>query len=488
LKGERNDLTAAKEGGMAAGYGGVANDLYLQDANAGIDERIGKIDAKLGDLRKIRDEILGKDGDGNVAVDFKFNIPDDQSAAIKTAVSEAVNTGVTEGITKAVSSITIDTTAITAAFTQAFAPVQDTAAGSGTGAAVKASSGGPFDAMFQGYAISASDKFAEQFNSRFGDIEWGNTVGGTGQAGDGSSGPFDSIFSGYAIGAATAFQTSFSAAMTGWTPSMGASTPGANNAPDGPQGPSGQAAPSVGQDITITVKADLTPFVTDFNTTIATNFAEGAQWSSITIKVNADPTLYYENINGVVLSLNTLTTTNYFAHVYLDDQISGPLSDIISALNTLPTSKTVTLTTVEQTIRTSTAAGPSPGLATGGFSKNGLTLVGEQGPELAALPYGTHVQSSARTANMLRDAIGSANAPRENSPVTASDAFQSAKQWFVQAGKQGQGDVHINVDNINIAKEVDIDNALARIDRLSGHRMEMIKRGQGGSSLENRTI
>jgi hypothetical protein len=115
--------------------------------------------------------------------------------------------------------------------------------------------------------------------------------------------------------------------------------------------------------------------------------------------------------------------------------------------------------------------------AVGGITQSPLQVVGEEGMELAALPQGTRVQSSARTMQMLQQAVTSALTPRDNTPVTSSAEFKQAAQWIADGAGNNQPTMQIHVDNINIDREVDIDSAYARFQRLMGRDNAMAIRG-----------
>jgi TP901 family phage tail tape measure protein len=135
-----------------------------------------------------------------------------------------------------------------------------------------------------------------------------------------------------------------------------------------------------------------------------------------------------------------------------------------------------TFTATLSTVNTGGANQPAP-YAAGGVVDEPLQVVGERGMELAALPQGTRVQSSARTMNMLQQAVTSALTPRDNTPVTSSAEFKQAAQWIADGVGNNQPTMQIHVDNINIDREVDIDSAYARFQRLMGRDNAMAIRG-----------
>lgn len=125
----------------------------------------------------------------------------------------------------------------------------------------------------------------------------------------------------------------------------------------------------------------------------------------------------------------------------------------------------------------STTGGAPQKQATGGITTSGLQLVGEEGPELAAMPLGTRVQSTGRSMRMLTDAVSSATTPRDTTPITATPEFRQAAHWLSESQAQGGGDVHVEINGLVIEKEVDIDAAFGRINTLIGRQNAMAQRG-----------
>jgi hypothetical protein len=83
----------------------------------------------------------------------------------------------------------------------------------------------------------------------------------------------------------------------------------------------------------------------------------------------------------------------YTVTINAEDNASDPLSNIASLVASIPDSKTITINTV-------TTGSPVP-RATGGVVREPLTLVGERGPEVLSLPYGSRVHTAGATRGML---------------------------------------------------------------------------------------
>jgi hypothetical protein len=406
---------------------------------------------------------------------------------------------------------------------------------------------GPMDSLFTGYGTSAAEAFKTSFNTGY-DSFVANLGGGGGTGNAQAGGPFNSTFSGYGISAAQAFQTAFESSMAGWSPNIGTqSSPGAGKGAveDARQG---MPAPETGgTTITIKVELDKTAFESDFAnlnaemltfttttykaklsadrvefaeifnpcqvalnefagesfeaTLSATRAPADAALNSILQRLavydalNSESTISASRLpadqalNSILQRLNAYAASTYSATISVIDNASAVIADVIDGLNTVNGKQaTATVTTINRTINQVENQAPTTTRnAAGGVIDSSMQIVGERGIELTHLPKGTRVQSSARTMNMLRDAMSFALRTSDPTPPTASAEFRNARQWMVQSGSASKGDVNIRIDNLNVSKDVDVDRAVERIDRLSGRRMEMLRRGMG-TFEESRTL
>jgi hypothetical protein len=109
-----------------------------------------------------------------------------------------------------------------------------------------------------------------------------------------------------------------------------------------------------------------------------------------------------------------------FSEMGQSSKVNSAAQDVAklsTELNNLPRSITIQVT-VNVTKTGAALGGVVPGLAAGGISANPLTMVGERGPELAALPPGTRVFSHSDTMGMLRETMGGAAPGGASGPQT----------------------------------------------------------------------
>jgi TP901 family phage tail tape measure protein len=393
----------------------------------------------------------------------------------------------------------------------------------GEGAAV----GNPWE-TFGNYGTDAAEAFRTAFQTGLEGL-----ASGLGLLDFASQGTTWGIAAGNAF--AAAFRSSMSIGAGGGAP-IGAD---GNPAPYAPGGGMGFTDGSMGgggmapQTITVAVKMDFT----DYDAGLASlnqNLIDNAD-ANLTVDAKMDDTEFirvFNAVNGYITTLgnrkavpavllqayafdmtynavngklDTLTQRIATPTVNLNDNASGPLGTIIDRLNSIDgrvvtsTANVNTNNTTTNTVRTVTEGiGPTQQLATGGYVNSAIQLVGEQGPELVALPQGSYVYNATATANMMdslaspvgvaMDAGFSANAPRSFSNGISNIDAAEMKRWLIDAA-QGKQEIHynINVDAINISKEVDIDRALERFDRLTGNRTELLRRGMG-TFEEHRTM
>ena len=398
--------------------------------------------------------------------------------------------------------------------------------------------GGPFDSIFRTYAIGAAKAFADQFRTSL--SESFSTVGGggTGNAAIGA-GPFSGQFTQYGVGAATSFKTGFESAMLGWSPQIGRVAAATPQAPDGPVMPTGPQTSStvvrvkVEVDTTAwdtakgnldtwtktpkTVNINLLTFAFDAtfedaqnrlqrftNTTWKTTldasdipFNEVLQ-DCVTRAGNFDNATWTTNLNANNIGFKTVydgvvAALNWFDQAITYTSLSADASGFWNAVNSIPLYVGTRYVRIEGVPQSSMY--PSGGLqpqASGGMTREPFQIVGERGFEFTQLPIGSRVYSNSRSQVMLRDAvrsamndvtvpisleIKSAQLPRETQPVTTTEAFRSARQWEYRPSTYQRGDVHVEINNLNVSKELDVDKALERIDRATGRRMELARRG-----------
>jgi hypothetical protein len=217
--------------------------------------------------------------------------------------------------------------------------------------------------------------------------------------------------------------------------------------------------------------------------TRAGNF-DNATW---TTNLNANNIGFKTVYDGVVAALN------WFDQAITYTSLSADASGFWNAVNSIPLYVGTRYVRIEGVPQSSMY--PSGGLqpqASGGMTREPFQIVGERGFEFTQLPIGSRVYSNSRSQVMLRDAvrsamndvtvpisleIKSAQLPRETQPVTTTEAFRSARQWEYRPSTYQRGDVHVEINNLNVSKELDVDKALERIDRATGRRMELARRG-----------
>lgn len=273
--------------------------------------------------------------------------------------------------------------------------------------------------------------------------------------------------------AGNAFKTAFEASIGGLQTVVNTALAGARTAAGGSQSADGQIysdAPrpqaTSGQTVTITFEADVTGFNTEY-TALNTKLIEYDTHGAYNATLGIDTVALYTELYGVTSALDAYDTRPASnATVGIVDYASLALQNIINKLNEID-GRIVT-----STIRTVTS---TQELASGGIVDSAYQLVGERGPEIVSLPQGSNVTSTSDTFRMLQDAVASASNPRDTTPVTSSSEFRQAANWVAQG--MSTGGVEINIDNINIDKEVDVDAAYARIQRLMGRDNAMAMRG-----------
>lgn len=518
------ELDVSGSATKAATDAGIIPQEIGRQAQANIEAQAGELEGRLG---RIRDTISELKGLTEEPMSVDISAPSEENFATlrsqtETAVKEGFTSGASLGITEAITTLTADTSAFTT-FGQNAMESFKAGFGGGAGEMVNtgptgglAVAGGPFDSMFKGYATSAVTAFGTQLDTDLQAVWTGLGATGTGNAG-GLSSPFDSQFSAYGASAANSLKIAFDAAMAGWSPtlpSVGAGTAGTEDPTTGMPLPA-----QAGQDIKVTITLDKAQFDTDLSAaiinmqtfdaavyspqltadntlfvTVMTNINTALDYYEShvnTAKINADNSQAALVINATQTALDNIAKT-YTATIAIDDQASGVIDAVSQGLTNLDgrrATTTIVNNTVNNTTNNTTNTSSTTARAGGGIVRpfEALTLVGEEGPEIAALPSGTNVKSTASTMQMLRDAVRSAIAPREGGSSLSSSEFRNARQWIVNTPSGGGQEIRVEIGNLNVTKDVDVDKAYDRINRLTGRKIEMIQRGMG-SFESSRTL
>ena len=203
-----------------------------------------------------------------------------------------------------------------------------------------------------------------------------------------------------------------------------------------------------------------------------------------TTSLSAATWAFYDALEGVRQSAKNFVNTSYTT------SLSASTGAFWNAINSIPyVVANRVINVYYQPVNTGLAAYPH---AAGGTVKAPVQLVGERGPEITQQPIGTRVYSNSRSMGMIRDAvryelqgtmiplqldIQAATHPRDTGSLSISTMSRAMRAVEVQ--RQGSGEVNVEIHNLVINKEVDIDNAIERIDRATGRRMELNRRGQG---------
>ena len=368
-------------------------------------------------------------------------------------------------------------------------------------------SGSPFDSVFTSYAQSAAQAFKDAFEAAL--AGWQPNMGP--QSGRGTNADqFDATGMAPAPTAQTmsmklTLDTSdFDTKLAGISTAIGAiaSTPfqAVMTADTATFYDAYDAAFSAGyawRDAIFTshLNGDATNFYGAYDAVFASGQTFAAQVFTSTLDGDAGP--FYKAYSDAFAAGYVWDAQTFSATLSVNDYATGVINNLSQALTNLDgRTATVTTTTVNTTVnetvtKQSNAAGGIIHAASGYAGiPAGLSFVGERGMELTALPAGTRVVSNARTMNMLKMAMGSAlrdtpqqlyvtadkaTEPQPTTSFAQSDAFRRDPSWVTPAPQAPN--IQITVENINISKEMDIDEAVKRFDRLIGHRMELTKRG-----------
>lgn len=248
------------------------------------------------------------------------------------------------------------------------------------------------------------------------------------------------------------------------------------------------------QATTFTTKldADENPATNALNSMVTA--LETYELDTFTTTLDADTSLANAALDAINSRLDSFDSRWATASVGLNDYASIPLNSIIAKLDAIDGRHvTSTVTNTTNNITNNTTNNKTQTLARGGIVDSIYQIVGEKGAELAQLPMGTRIFTAQDTRKMFEkvaDAVqymngtvgivnvesASAKAQRPLSNITTSDAFANARQMEIRTHGQG-GDIKIEIGNLTISKEVDIDKAFARVDRLIGRKTELARRG-----------
>jgi len=184
--------------------------------------------------------------------------------------------------------------------------------------------------------------------------------------------------------------------------------------------------------------------------------------------VGIDSVQMYGELYGVNAALDTYDSRVVNATVGIVDYASTALQNIINKMNELNGKVSTTYT---QHVDLQSNTGPQR-QAIGGVTREPLQIVGERGPELAAMPMGTRVQSSGRTMRMLQEALS----PKDNNVELAS-LFRQAAQDTAGGDTVNSGNTTVVIQNLNITNDQDGQRFFEQMDRWQGRRNQLANRG-----------
>lgn len=455
-------------------------------ANAG---QKNQLLADLEAMRTVRNELLGITEEGTM------QLPDIAPPQNMQVLEEAVTTAITTGFTKGMENLGTDFT-----IPDSFKTMFDTAfteIGSGmmakimegvsspTGGGTEAGAG-PFDETFKGYGTTAANTFHAAFS-----LQFGTHLNRTSMAEEKSGvGVFDTIFAGYGTSAANAFKTAIDTALTGWTPSLG----GGVAAPTTAAGHGGAGTPTGGPfDTTFDgwATSALTAFTTgvepigqvatDAGTITYTNFsvsiapivpnaeAMGAGASrAFGIGISGMPnnmSLVIDGVLGILANAGAaMWNAGYNAGWNAGD-------GLVAGLN----SQKGAVATAAASLANAAAAASAAAFKNASPSKVFI----EQGIDVGTgLALGIESTTSQNVATMheLASRIQLAFSPRDVVSSGSVETLSGNGTHRINAGA-GAGNVNITVENITIAKEIDIDRAMNRFNELLGRKTELARRG-----------
>lgn len=516
--------------------------IYGPDATGWIATEQSVLEGKLEELRTMRDELLGITEEGTM------QLPDIAPPANMKVLEESVTTAVETGFETAMtnlSTFTVPASFLTV-FDTAFTTIGQNAgpklvagltsgmsSGSGeaqTPSAVGATSGtGPFDAIFEGYAVSATLKFEakvkELMPTTLANLSGGGEGGEGGEGGaaqatgpfDGifkgyantamlafetemlnyfqtniapaypdpgfTAGPFDSIFKTYATTAVTAFKTQVDTELAGWSPSAA----GGVAAPTTAAGYGGAGTPTGG------------PFdaqFTDYGTSAVTAFETGIEPIG-TVATTAGTTVYTNfsvalapvipNTEGMARGI-----TNAFSNGLsgMDAATYAVVNSVIGILAGLGAQGYSTAFLAGQAIGMGLAAGMNSQLSAvqtaasmlaGATAAAAAARLQTASPSKVFMEIGSDIGEGLAMGIESRmgrnvDAMGSVISGLESAtkPRGGNGLLSGSTTGVVRSGQlsTSMGDIHFH-----ITKDVDIDRVFNRFNEMTGRKVEMARRG-----------
>lgn len=205
--------------------------------------------------------------------------------------------------------------------------------------------------------------------------------------------------------------------------------------------------------------------LTGVNTALQT-FAD----TTFNATVGIDSVQMYGELYGVNNALDLYDARVVNATVGIVDFASAALQNIINKLDQI--NGRVVSYTVQPTGTAPPGTGPLP-FAAGGVTKSALQLVGEKGPEIAALPQGTRIKSTAQTMNMLRGALQ----PDDNNVQLASIFRDISRETQGGDTIQNSGNTTVVIQNVNINNKQDAKVFFEELDQYQGRRNQLANRG-----------
>src|SRR5690606_29940574 len=161
-----------------------------------------------------------------------------------------------------------------------------------------------------------------------------------------------------------------------------------------------------GQTYTATLDADQQPHITQIAS--ATQIGQTFAATTFTSKLNADSSLFTGALAGARAAGYAFAGTTFTATISAN---TSPFFNAIASIN----GRTVGTAYINVEQRTIGNLGGSFGKAhNGGLIKEPMTLVGENGPELVSLPYGSYVYPHVTSKRMISEWADSLHVPLAN--------------------------------------------------------------------------
>lgn len=271
--------------------------------------------------------------------------------------------------------------------------------------------------------------------------------------------------------AGQAFASAFQVAITTLSPPVVPPAGGGNNNASGSgfdenyvgsMGQGVQSAPMTFDDIIIKVSMEYTPqysVVLSEIQTALTNLTIDSPIITVGMIKSENYTLTYSAINANILALSI---ANPKPTVDLVDNASGTISSILTSLGNINKTFTATVNVVK-TGDTQPYAGGM--FAEGGLTRGGMTLVGEEGPELIDVAAGSRVFTADATRTML-----AGESMLSASPFTNSKGFTSQTNNNVS--------INLEINNPTVRNDSDIDRLADEVSRRLGREVEAMLNGQ----------